>query len=117
MTAPDLEALEKLADEASMARGLWDEIHCLNKFHDHADPATIKALIAELREARRLMKPFAVYYEINDLDERLADDTIEVPVGDLRLVRAFLARNGKADLQKMQNNTPRNAPRGLSDEC
>ncbi|PZT99883.1 MAG: hypothetical protein DI624_04210 [Brevundimonas sp.] len=52
MTASDLDALEKLADEASMARGLWDEIHCLNKFHDHADPATIKALIAELREAR-----------------------------------------------------------------
>lgn len=28
-----------------------------------------------------------------------------------------LAHNGKSDLQKMQNNAPRNAPRGLSDEC
>lgn len=62
-----------------------------------ANPATIKALIAELKEARGLLKPFAVYYEINDLDERLADDTIEVPVGDLRLARAFLARNGKGE--------------------
>ena len=56
-----------------------------------------EALIAELKEAKRLMKPFAVYYEINDLDERAADDAIEVPVGDLRLVRAFLARNGKGE--------------------
>ena len=62
-----------------------------------ANHATIKALIAELREARGLLKPFAVYYEINDLDERLADDAIEVPVGDLRLARAFLARNGKGE--------------------
>lgn len=67
-----------------------------------ANPATIKTLIASAREAadgierlRGLLKPFAVYYEINDLDERLADDAIEVPVGDLRAVyRAIGARGG-----------------------
>lgn len=69
----------------------------IGQFIAATNPATIKALIAELKEARRLMEPFAVYYEINDLDERAADDAIEVPVGDLRLVRAFLARNRKGE--------------------
>ena len=125
----DLDALEKLADEATP--GEWEPVslsgygspfsirmayHSDNPnaskthygiqsvrtrgdahFIAAANPATIKALIAELREARGLLKPFAVYYEINDLDERLADDAIEVPVGDLRLARAFLARNGKGE--------------------
>lgn len=62
-----------------------------------AGATTIRRLRAELKEARGLLKPFAVYYEINDLDERAADDAIEVPVGDLRLARAFLARNGKGE--------------------
>lgn len=35
----------------------------------------------------------------------------------LQQARALLDRNGKADLHKMQNSGPRNAPRGLSDEC
>lgn len=98
MKASDLDALEK------RLRGAADD------FADHATPiegdgptATllreVADMIAELKEARRLMKPFAVYYEINDLDERAADDAIEVPVGDLRLVRAFLSRNGKGEGQ------------------
>lgn len=78
----DLDALEKLADEASMARGFWDEIYCLNKFHDHANPATIKALIAELKEARG----------------HLARCVELVPEpGAIEAADAFLARNGKGE--------------------
>ncbi|WP_313444568.1 hypothetical protein [Brevundimonas sp.] len=96
----DLDALEKLADEAMLPMSVKTmRMHkkAVREFRIFANPWKIKALIAELKEAQRLMKPFAVYYEINDLDERAADDAIEVPVGDLRLVRAFLARNGKGE--------------------
>jgi hypothetical protein len=52
----------------------------------------------EIERLRGLLKPFAVYYEINDLDERLADDAIEVPVGDLRAVyRVIGARAAQMD--------------------
>ena len=102
--APDM----MCCDNCGTIRGKSDECDCSR--HDGTPPVWVsaapasplpggenEALIAELKEARRLLKPFAVYYEINDLDERLADDTIEVPVGDLRLARAFLARNGKGE--------------------
>lgn len=44
----------------------------------------IEAQAAEIEVLRAALQPFSVYYQINDLDERLADDAIEVPVGDLR---------------------------------
>ena len=104
---PDLDALEKLAESLATLDSEerdWPLVKIHGRvFHvENAAKAAsdgLTALIAELREARGLLKPFAVYYEINDLDERLADDTIEVPVGDLRLARAFLARNGKGEGQ------------------
>lgn len=79
--------------------------HDNGRFIAAANPATIKSLIASAREdaaeierLRGLLKPFAVYYEINDLDERLADDAIEVPVGDLRAVyRAIGPRAAQMD--------------------
>jgi hypothetical protein len=99
LKSPDLDALEKLADEASMARGLWDEIHCLNKFHDHADPATIKALIAELREARGLLQAMtACSSDYLASGSELARSCKEGMWGEiLTSSRAFLARNGKGE--------------------
>jgi hypothetical protein len=38
------------------------------------------AEIARLREA---LKPFAHYYDLNDCQERPADDALEVPIRDL----------------------------------
>ena len=57
--------------------------------------------------------------ELPDFLTALFDEWGEEDYGEAatKIARAFLARNGKADLQKMQNNAPRNAPRGLSDEC
>lgn len=118
LKSPDLDALEKLADQATpgpwaVREGTyavhqpeyecWIPADCRDAaFIAAANPATIKALIAELKEARGLLK--------EALDDFISDEMEQA-------IRAFLARNGKADLQKMQNNTPRNAPRGLSDEC
>lgn len=64
MTAPDLDALEKLADRCSFGDPWYTEENLLGRqnfgqflpqdraFIAAANPATIKALIAELREAR-----------------------------------------------------------------
>lgn len=98
MTALDLDALEKLAD---------DDIK--GGFLTTLPPATIKALIAELREARGLLTEWIETAQAQHFDAWFDDD--------VKKTSAFLARNGKADLQKMQNSAPRNAPRGLSDEC
>jgi len=97
----DLDALEKLADEASKARGLWDEVYCTNKFHDYATPATIKALIAELREARGLLSESADLTGLCTTPDRFS----ECGTGEVFLcmtahnakARAFLARNGKGE--------------------
>ena len=62
-----------------------------------ANPATILSLAtlieaqaAEIEVLRAALQPFSVYYQINDLDGRLADDAIEVPVGDLRQAHRLL---------------------------
>ena len=93
MTDIDLDKLEALADAALPLHTPRNGFTARSEFEAAVTPATIKYLIASAREAaaeierlRGLLKPFAVYYEINDLDERLADDAIEVPVGDLRAV-------------------------------
>lgn len=55
MTDPDVDELERLADEALLPmpdkrRRPW--FNRQRRFSEAANPATIKALIAELREAR-----------------------------------------------------------------
>lgn len=141
MTAPDLDALEKLADEATpgewttlagstpypecddadswvailspAGKGIltFQERYRMGKDDDRADydrdaafiaaanPATIKALISELKEARGLLKLFAAMAEAGD--QRPKDDAVwagqdgkALKYGDFRSARAFLARNG-----------------------
>lgn len=62
-----------------------------------ANPATIKALIAELKEARELMEPFAAMAEAGD--QRPKDDAVwagqdgkALKYGDFRAARAFLSK-------------------------
>ena len=106
----DLDALEKLADEAeACSPSPWQHTPSTrtvhgnesgyladregnwiatfdgreeNDFSASADPATIKALIAELREARGLLK--------EALDDFISDEVEQA-------IRAFLARNGKGE--------------------
>ena len=121
MTAnrPDLDALEKLADEATPGpwkavgtiyehmncevRGgkkgegqaiaqVWDGPHAFKdgQWIAAANPATIKSLIAELKEARKLLTRIdRVYADIQDGNGNHPTE--------LRKVRAFLARNGKGE--------------------
>lgn len=119
MTAPDLEALEILADEATP--GPWEPMSISgygspfsirmayqsdnpNASKTHygiqsvrtrgdahfiaaANPATIKALTAELKEARALLERTWPY-----------TNTLAVGAADLHSdIRAFLARNGKGE--------------------
>lgn len=140
MTAPDLDALEKLADEATPGPWITEtgmetvwvgsskanaakvariicpvdvgpgytteyvEQQTANAaFIAAANPATIKALIAELKEARRLLKPFAAAAEkldgLWDESDWRWNDSVRsnVTVRDIRAVSAFLAPNGKGE--------------------
>lgn len=79
MTAPDLDALEKLADGII---GGWSKSRTIYE----PEAATIKALIAELNEARALLERTRPY-----------TSTLAVGAADLHSdIRAFLARNGEA---------------------
>lgn len=54
----DLDALEKLADEATASGGGWEcSTEAGSAFIEATDPATIKALIAELRVYRNSQVP------------------------------------------------------------
>jgi len=90
----DLDALEKLADRCSFGDPWYTEENLLGRqnfgqflpqdraFIAAANPATIKALIAELKEAR----------------EHLARCVELVPEpGAIEAADAFLARNGKGE--------------------
>ncbi len=90
----DLDALEKLADRCSFGDPWYTEENLLGRqnfgqflpqdraFIAAANPATIKALIAELKEAR----------------EHLARCVELVPApGAIDAADAFLARNGKGE--------------------
>ena len=126
MTAPDLEALEKLADEATP--GEWEPMSISgygspfsirmayqsdnpNASKTHygiqsvrtrgdahfiaaANPATIKALIAELKEARGLLKGLCDAYELVCDDSGMRYHLS--PTSKYAASRAFLARNGEA---------------------
>lgn len=62
-----------------------------------ANPATIKSLIAELREARGLLKPFADRCDEAVRPDDSDSDGLTVQTRHLRAARAFLARNGKGE--------------------
>ncbi len=90
----DLDALEKLADGAATVRrdanGLLDGDDAYRIYHAYFEatpPATIKALIADLKEARALLERTWPY-----------TNTLAVGAFDLHSdIRAFLARNGKGE--------------------
>jgi len=104
MTQPDLDALEKLADEAAVSWPAeawyrdyeirWGQYGSIDSedaaFMQAASPATIKALIAELKEAHKLLARIDRVYA--DLQDGNGNHPTE-----LRKVRAFLARNGKGE--------------------
>lgn len=89
----DLDALEKLADRCSFGDPWYTEENLLGRqnfgqflpqdraFIAAANPATIKALIAELRDAR------------STVEELLYAHTDK----SIAMGRAFLARNGKGE--------------------
>jgi hypothetical protein len=102
----DLDALERLADEVLESQKETDLQRMADAdqaFYMLSDPATIKALIAELREARVALEPFAAHFVIYEADT--PPSTVMPITTEYRHIRrAFLARNGKSDLQKMQNS-------------
>lgn len=106
----DLDALEKLADVLRrQAQGAaqqnangameWEPSEKLIQIPIDA-AATIKALTAELKEARGHLERCVQVFPV---------------MGALDAAEAFLARNGKGEEKEVIH--PRNAPRGLSDEC
>ena len=85
MTAPDLDALEKLADEAMLPmpdrrRRSW--FNRQRQFSDAANPATIKALIAEVRSLQARVARW---------EPPMMTSTASSSCS------AFLARNGKVE--------------------
>lgn len=81
----DLDALEKLADEASApmpGRKRLSWFRRQNTFKDAANPATIKALIAEVRSLRARVARW---------EPPMMTSTASSPCS------AFLARNGKGE--------------------
>lgn len=108
MTAPDLDALEKLADRCSFGDPWYTEENLLGRqnfgqflpqdraFIAAANPATIKALIAELKEARGLLQAMtACSSDYLASGSELARSCKEGMWGEmLTSSRAFLARNG-----------------------
>lgn len=116
----DLDALEKLADEAP--DGPWsvhrrDEprdafyvldsrrrqvIHALRgnesraRFIAAANPATIKALIAELKEAREVIARLGSS-EAFDMPQAISGPLAGEIRARMDYARAFLARNGKGE--------------------
>ena len=93
LKSPDLDALEKLADRCSFGDPWYTEENLLGRqnfgqflpqdraFIAAANPATIKALIAELKEAR------------STVEELLYAHTDK----SIAMAEAFLARNGKGE--------------------
>ena len=82
MTAPDLDALEKLADEATLPMSVKTmRMHkkAVREFRIFANPWKIKALIAELKEARGYLARCV--------------ELVPAP-GAIEAADAFFARNG-----------------------
>lgn len=74
MTAPDLDALEKLADEAMLPMSVNTmRMHkkAVREFRVLANPWKIKALIAELKEARAIMTDAQRCTQGPALDDRI----------------------------------------------
>ncbi len=83
----DLDALEKMADEAMLPMSVKTmRMHkkAVREFRIFANPWKIKALIAELKEARGLLS------KITDTPSGEYDAAAEA-----ERISAFLARNGK----------------------
>lgn len=138
MSRIDLDALEKLADEATPGpwkavgtiyehmncevRGgkkgegqaiaqVWDGPHAFKdgQWIAAANPDAIKAVVAALREAMALLKPFseaAAYFDAEQevlgggmapYSDRTMAGVAGLNAGNLRAARAFLVRNGKGE--------------------
>ena len=70
--AIDLDALEKLADRCMKAKGYTARWEALDAFEAAANPATMKALISELREARAIMVDVQRCTQGPSIDRRIA---------------------------------------------
>lgn len=68
----------------------------IGQFIAAANPATIKALIAELKEARAALEPFAAHFVIYQADTP-SMTVIPLTTEYRHIRRAFLARNGKGE--------------------
>lgn len=89
MTRPDQNALEKLADGVI---GGWSKSRVLYE----PEAATIKALIADLTEARGLLADLMVWFGKYP-EFKPNPDYMSGVTQDIAKTRAFLARNGKGE--------------------
>ena len=97
MTPQDLDALEKLADEALLPmpdrrRRSW--FNRQRQFADAANPATIKALIAELRTARVLLSN--IHERATEGHKKAGCDNWRA-VDRCRQIANLTSRNGKGE--------------------
>ena len=126
MTAPDLDALEKLAESLATLDSEerdWPLVKIHGRmFHvENAAKAAsdgLTALIAELKGARGLLddlvcEVFDAITSDGEAQDCKAAELVDLVEMARHAHRAFLARNGKGEAP----THPRNAPRGLSDEC
>lgn len=95
----DLDALEKLADEATASGGGWEcSTEAGSAFIEATDPATIKALIAELKEAHSVIERLGAS-EAFDMPQAISGPLAGEIRARMDYARAFLARNGKGEEQ------------------
>lgn len=104
----DLDALEKLADRCSFGDPWYTEENLLGRqnfgqflpqdraFIAGLSPATAKALIAELKEARAVIDRLASS-EAFDMPQAISGPLAAEMRARMDYARAFLARNGKGE--------------------
>jgi hypothetical protein len=56
-------------------------------------PKQIAALQAENVKLKKVLEPFARYYDLNDCKEWDPDDALEIPIEDLRVSRNVYGRS------------------------
>ena len=85
-------AVERLNRAVERLSGGMGKYGFANVYNDDLRPLLSERaeLLAAVERMRRALEPFALYYDLNDCDEREDDDALEVPIRDLRQARAVL---------------------------